>query len=166
MSVQNVIDVLHQTDEMYRKIIELGKEKQQAIMDNDIALLTKLMNQEARLLKQTEELDELREQAALQFLQENGIRSQLKLTITEMTRLVFDVTEKQQLLAAQAQLSDTLRELKRLNGINKELVEQSLTFIDYSLNLFVSEPEDDMMYRDPSKQHAAQKPRSFFDTRA
>ncbi|MNJ42635.1 hypothetical protein D3C77_376080 [compost metagenome] len=50
--------------------------------------------------------------------------------------------------------------------MNKELVEQSLTFIDYSLNLFMSEPEDEMVYQNPSKQQTAQKPRSFFDTRA
>lgn len=153
-------------DALYRTMIDLGKEKQQAIMKNDMNALTKVMTQEARNLKKAAELDDEREQAAAAFLKEKGIRSQLNLTITEMTRLVFDWTEKQELQEAQLKLSDTLVELKHLNSINKDLVEQSLTFIDYSLNLFMSEPEDDMVYRNPMEPSPAQKPRSFFDTRA
>ncbi len=135
-------------------------------MDNNVDALTKVMTKEARLIKKSSELDEEREQAAADFLKEKGIRSKLNLTITEMTRLVFDLTEKQDLQLAQRQLSDTLIELKHLNSINKDLLEQSLTFIDYSLNLFMSEPEDDMVYRNPMETAPAQKPRSFFDTRA
>ncbi|MGG1614567.1 MULTISPECIES: flagellar protein FlgN [Paenibacillus] len=166
MSVQQVVDALRHLDELYRTLIELGAEKQKAIMANDVAGLTQVMTKETRLLKQAAELDELREESVFRFLKEKGIRSQLNLTITEMSRLVFDTEEKQMLLDAQRQLSITLQELKRLNAINKELIEQSLTFIDYSLNLLTSLPEDELMYTDPTKQQATKKNRSYFDTRA
>ncbi len=168
MSVQQVADVLRRMDELYRTLIELGVEKQKTIMANDVTALTQIMSKETRALKQAAEMDEMREQAVSEFLKEKGIRSQLNLTITEMTRLVFDTEEKQMLLEVQGQLSTTLQELKHLNTINKELVEQSLTFIDYSLNLITSLPEDEMMYSDPSKQQqqSMQKSRSYFDTRA
>lgn len=166
MSVQQVADVLRRMDELYRTLIELGFEKQKAVMANDVAGLTQIMTKETRAIKQAAEMDEMREESVSRFLKEKGIRSQLNLTITEMTRLVFDTLEKQMLLEAQGQLSTTLQELKRLNAINKELIEQSLTFIDYSLNLLTSLPEDEMTYRDPSKQQSMQKSRSYFDTRA
>lgn len=166
MSAELVAGVLRKMDELYRALIELGKDKTQAIMDNDVASLTKVMSSETKIIKQAAQLDEEREQAVSAFLKEKGIRSQLNLTITEMTRLVFDIQEKQQLLDAQKQLTDTLNELKRVNSINKDLVDQSLTFIDYSLNLLTSEPEDEMLYRNPTVQQPANKPRSFFDTRA
>lgn len=166
MSVDQVVNVLRHMDELYNELIGLGGEKTQSIMSNDVASLTKVMTAETKLLKRAAELDEAREQAVALFLKEKGIRSQLNLTITEMTRLVFDIHEKQQLQDVQKQLSETLVELKRLNSINKELIEQSLTFIDYSLNLLTSEPEDEMLYRNPTGPQPAQKPRSFFDTRA
>ncbi|WP_068783811.1 flagellar protein FlgN [Paenibacillus phocaensis] len=166
MSVQQVTDVLQRMDELYRTLIELGLEKQKAVMDNDVAGLTQVMTKETRVLKQAAEMDDRRVEAVSQFLKEKGIRSQLNLTITEMTRLVFDPQEKQMLLETQSRLSSTLHELKRLNAINKELVEQSLTFIDYSLNLLTSLPEDEMTYSDPSKQQPTPQKRSYFDTRA
>lgn len=167
MSIQQVIDVLDRMDELYRGMIALGEQKKQAIMNDDVELLTKVMSKETRLIKQAAELDEEREQAIALFLKDKGIRSQLSLNITELTRLVFDLTEKHKLQEAQGRLAGTLLDLKQLNGISKELLEQSLTFIDYSLNLFISEPEDGMLYRNPADQSAGQKkPRSFFDTRA
>lgn len=99
-------------------------------------------------------------------MREKGIRSQLQLTVTEMTRLVFNPDEKTELLDVQRQLMDRLTELKELNQINRELIEQSLAFIDYSLNLLVSRPEDDMLYQNPNQPSTAGKSRSMFDTRA
>lgn len=166
MSVEQVFGVLQKMDDLYVKLIGLGGEKTTAIMENDVSALTKVMTTETKLLKKAAELEGEREEAVSAFLKEKGIRSQLNLTITEMGRLVFDVNEKQQLQDAQRKLTDTLIELKRLNAINKELIEQSLSFIDYSINLLTSEPEDEMLYRNPSGQQQAQKPRSYFDTRA
>lgn len=48
-----------------------------------------------------EQLDERRLQAAYEFLQERGIKSKLNLNITELSRLVFDVEDKQRLLHIQ-----------------------------------------------------------------
>lgn len=166
MSVQQVTEVLRSMDNLYSILVSLSQEKQQAIMDNDVVQLTKVMTEESRVLKHAAGLETAREQEVALFLQEKGIRSQLSLTITEMTRLVFDPEEKEMLLEAQRQLSNTLHELKRLNALNKELVEQSLNFIDYSLNLLTSLPEEEVVYSDPSKQQSSQKIRSFFDTRA
>lgn len=166
MSVQQVTEVLRSMDNLYSILVSLSQEKQQAIMDNDVVQLTKVMTEESRVLKHAAGLETAREREVALFLQEKGIRSQLSLTITEMTRLVFDPEEKEMLLQAQRQLSNTLHELKRLNALNKELIEQSLNFIDYSLNLLTSLPEEEVVYSDPSKQQSSQKIRSFFDTRA
>lgn len=153
-------------DELHRQLIEAGNDKKQAIIANDVERLAAVMNRENRLLKQVAETEALRQGAAEEFLREKGIRSQLQLTVTEMTRLVFNPEEKTELLDVQRQLMDRLTELKELNQINRELIEQSLAFIDYSLNLLVSRPEDDMLYQNPNQPSTAGKGRSMFDTRA
>ena len=119
-----------------------------------------------QLVKKVAVADEARINGVYSFLQEKGIRSQLNLTITEITRLIFDLEEKNQLVALQTKLHDRLIQLKELNAVNKDLIEQSLTFIDYSMNLIVNQPEDHMIYHDPSKQKLDMPNRNYFDTRA
>ncbi|GIO92589.1 flagellar protein FlgN [Paenibacillus lactis] len=166
MSARSIIDYMKRQDELHRQLIEAGNDKKQAIIANDVERLAAVMNRENRLLKQVAETEALRQGAAEDFLREKGIRSQLQLTVTEMTRLVFNPDEKTELLDVQRQLMDRLTELKELNQINRELIEQSLAFIDYSLNLLVSRPEDDMLYKNPNQPSTAGKGRSMFDTRA
>ncbi|AWP25422.1 flagellar protein FlgN [Paenibacillus sp. Cedars] len=166
MSARTIIEYMKRQDELHEQLIEAGKDKRQAILDNDVELLTAVMTKENRLLKQVAETEALRQGAADDFLREKGIRSQLQLTVTEMTRLVFNPDEKTELQDVQEQLMDRLMELKELNAINRELIEQSLAFIDYSLNLLVSRPEDDLLYQHPKHQNLAGKGRSMFDTRA
>lgn len=166
MSVYQVIAEMDHLNELHCHLIDAAKEKQQAILNNDMQHLTQIMNKETRLLKQVTESEVARVDAANVFLAEKGIRSQLKLTITEMTRLVFDQEEKQSLLDAQRRLLDTLLTLKNLNNTNKEMIDQSLSFIDYSLNLIVSRPEDDMVYQNPNQQNTQRSlNRNFFDAR-
>ncbi|MDR9853373.1 flagellar protein FlgN [Paenibacillus sp. VCA1] len=167
MSVQQVIVTMDQLNGAYSEMIQAGEEKQQVIIKNDIQALTQIMTRETRLLKQIAEYDAEREEAMQAFLREKGIRSKLQLTITEMTRLVFEPEEKQSLIDAQKRLTETLVALKNINQINKELIDQSLAFIDYSLNLVVSRPEDDMLYKNPAQQKTTGgNNRGFFDARA
>ena len=166
MSVSQVISAMEELNELHHHLMDAGLEKQQAILKNDMQYLTQIMTKETRLLKQVTESEARRIATVHIFLKEKGIRSQLNLTITEMTRLVFDQEEKQHLLDAQRRLSDTLLALKELNSTNKELIDQSLSFIDYSLNLIVSRPEDDMLYQNPGHQNSQRNQNSsFFDAR-
>lgn len=98
-------------------------------------------------------------------MQHVGIRSNLNLNLTELSRLVFDPEDKLRLLQIQQKLSDTVRRLKKANELNQKLIEQSLTFIDYSLDLLVGRPNQDFTYHHPSdKGNSAARP-GLFDTR-
>ncbi|MGV2787260.1 flagellar protein FlgN, partial [Clostridium perfringens] len=90
MSARSIIEYMKRQDELHQQLIEAGKDKRQAILDNDVERLTAVMTKtkENRLLKQVAETEALRQGAADDFLREKGIRSQLQLTVTEMTRLV------------------------------------------------------------------------------
>ncbi|PYY29567.1 flagellar protein FlgN [Paenibacillus illinoisensis] len=166
MSLLQVTHALKQLIELHEQLIAVGEEKKQAIMSNDISVVTHCVAKEAQLVKKVNVADEGRVNGVYGFLREKGIRSQLNLTITEMTRLVFDPTERNELIVLQTSLHEQLSRLKELNAINKDLIEQSLTFIDYSMNLIVNQPEDHMIYQNPSKQKLDAPNRNYFDTRA
>lgn len=60
MSVQNVILAMTKLNDVHLEMIDVGKEKQQAIIDNDSSNLTRLMTIENRLLRQMNELEQQR----------------------------------------------------------------------------------------------------------
>lgn len=101
MPLERLIDVLEQLREAHEQLIALGNQKKEALISNKVDQLILVMNQESKISRHIEQLDERRLQAAYEFLQERGIKSKLNLNITELSRLVFDVEDKQSLLHIQ-----------------------------------------------------------------
>lgn len=166
MSVYQIISTLKELNEVHVQLLEIGKEKQQAIIKNDSLVLTTLMTKENRLLKKMDNIEVQRGEAVTSFLSEKGIRSQLNLTVSEISRLVFDPDEKRELLEIRDLLIDNIMQLKKQNEHTKELLEQSLHFIDFSLNLIFGVDED-MIYRKPTDQQLTLTNRNnYFDTKA
>lgn len=166
MAIQQLIDSLNALNEAHQAMLTSGESKRTAIVENDIETLIGIMNQESKMIKQISALEERRLAACQTFLQEKGIKSVLNLNLTELTRLVFDPEEKAALKQVQSALSWTLQELKRLNDLNQKLIEQSLSFVDYSLDLLGSRDEQDTTYQHPASKSATQQKTGFFDARA
>lgn len=166
MSIQLLINSLDQLDEAHQDMLKWGQLKKDAVMKNEVDILIKVMNQESRVMKKIAQLEEERLSACYAFLQEKGIKSMLNLTVTELVRLVFDPEEKTLLLEAQARLSSTLEQLKELNVLNQKLIEQSLSFIDYSLELLGGGNEQEATYQHPTDKSGGVQRSGLFDTRA
>lgn len=165
MSIQPVIETLDRLSELHTQLLSIAEEKKDIIVRNDVDALALVTSREGRLIKQINEVDEERVRAMQVFMKEKGIRSALQLNVTELSRIVFNPDERVQLREAQVRLSDLLHELKRQNETIKDLLQQSLDFVDYSLNLITSRPEDDSIYKRPD-QAQSKAARSLFDTRA
>ena len=165
MSVHQLTSVLDRLDEENRTILEWAVSKRQAIMDNQVDVLVAVTNHETRALKRIELLEAERVDACQAILSERGVKTRLNLTISEITRLVFDPEEKIRLLDTQSKLNHTLQELKAANELNQKLIEQSLQFLDYSLDLLAGAPEDQTTYKHPMKSGGSSRS-GLFDTRA
>ncbi|MFD1178878.1 flagellar protein FlgN [Paenibacillus puldeungensis] len=166
MSVQLLIESLAQMDELHAGLLELMEQKKQAILSRDYEALVRTLSRESKMVKTIEEREKQLIVSAQAFLQSKGIKSQLELTISEILRLVFDPEEKRQLDDARKKLGDRLVELKRVNALNQELITQSLSFIDFSLNLMIGGEDNDTIYSPPKAQDKKPTMRSMFDTRA
>lgn len=166
MSVQLLQESMDRMDESYSKLIEIMQDKKQAVISNDYTELVRTLSQESKLIKNIEELEKDLLASAQGFLKSKGVKSQLELTITEILRLVFDPEEKRILTESRAKIEGRLQDLKRLNSLNQELIGQSLTFIDYSLNLMMGGMDDEATYSSPQSQDKKPTVRSnMFDTR-
>lgn len=165
MALTRLIELLERLDEAHLQMLELAAIKKQAIMDNKVEGIVDILNRESKLMKLTGQLEEQRSQAAYAFLQGVGIRSNLNLNLTELSRLVFDPEDKARLQHIQQKLSGTLQSLKQANELNQKLIEQSLTFIDYSLDLLVGRPNQEITYHHPSEKGGAISRPGLFDAR-
>lgn len=166
MPLDRLIDVLEQLREAHEQLIALGTQKKEALISNKVDQLIQVMNQESKMSRHIEQLDERRLQAAYEFLQERGIKSKLNLNITELSRLVFDVEDKQRLLHIQKNLADTLVELKKLNELNQQLIQQALSYIDFSIESMSYYAESEAVYQRPADKSTSTVRAGLFDTRA
>ncbi|WP_042195528.1 flagellar protein FlgN [Paenibacillus camerounensis] len=165
MALTHLLELLERLDDTHLQMLDLAAVKKQTIMDNKVDGLIDIMNRESKLMKLIGQLEEQRGEAAFAFLQGVGIRSNLNLNLTELSRLVFDPEDKSRLQQIQHKLSDTLHRLKKANELNQKLIEQSLTFIDYSLDLLVGRPNQDFTYHHPAdKGYSSNRP-GLFDAR-
>ncbi|MNY67586.1 hypothetical protein D3C86_2052050 [compost metagenome] len=55
--------------------------------------------------------------------------------------------------------------LKKANELNQKLIEQSLTFIDYSLDLLVGRPNQEFTYHHPADKGYTSNRSGLFDAR-
>lgn len=166
MSLNQLIDAMYELETSHQEMLRTAEVKKEAIIKNDTDTLIRLLNQESAILKQIQSQEAMKNEAISSFLQERGIRSKLNLTMTEISRLVFDVEDKERLQAAQRALSNTLQELKERNELNQKLLEQSLAFIDYSLDVLIDKPVDEPVYKHPGQRQGMTGQFGYFDSRA
>lgn len=122
--------------ELLGRAVDLGERKRQTLTTNDVAALEALFPEEEQLASELQ---------AMEF-QLTGIASQLagKLGVSSLEDAITNSAcpRPQELGRLFEQMVIRLAGLKQLNEQNHLLIEQALHFIDYSLKVIVSSPED------------------------
>ncbi|WJH36310.1 flagellar protein FlgN [Paenibacillus sp. CC-CFT747] len=166
MALQGLIESMEKLTALHGMLIELGKQKTSVLVHNEVEQLNRLVQQESQVVRQITEWNGKREAAVMEFLLHKGFRPSPNVTVSELTKLIFNAEEKQTVLNLQQLLLGRITELRQLNAVNQQLIEQSLAFIDYSLDVVLGPPEDEAVYRNPMQQNSRAKRNGYFDTRA
>jgi chromosome segregation ATPase len=166
MSVHNLLEAMTVLHDYYAELLTISSSKRQAIVSRNYEELLKTLNAESRKTKAIREIEDQLQQAVQMLLREKGIQSNLQLKLSEIMRLVFDPEEKSRLKDKHTALQQTLDELKAHNEFNQRLIEQSLSYIDYSMNLMTDTWEQEATYAPPTAHDKRSQARSMFDTRA
>ena len=166
MTIQPLLELLTDIYDSQAKLLELAKHKQEVIVQDHTDELSRIMQQESKLIKRLTDLDAERSTFLQRYLSEAGVNRNLGITLTEFSRLVVQAREKFALLELQTRLLDVTRQLKAQNDTNQQLIRNSLEFIDFSLELLTGAETDDMTYQNPAQSKSAYKNKRVFDTRA
>ncbi|MCQ6563556.1 flagellar protein FlgN [Paenibacillus mendelii] len=164
MSVQPIIEILQQQEEVYRQLITTAEQKTPVLVNNDLKQLNIIMKQERALVKKAEELEKLRYQMTYSYFAKLGTRYRYKLV--DLIQVVYVVEEKKSLMRFHTDLNALLSTLQTKNELNQQLIQQSLSFLDYSLDLLVDYPNEEYTYQHPQQAGYGKQVQGKFDKKS
>lgn len=128
----------------YQALITLSKEKTQILVAGDISRLDDLLARETEILLTAKKLELKRNKLLVEWGQDEKWASDnvtLEFVISQLVPQFKTETENQAV-----QLKRLIEELRGINQTNGELIEQSLQFVNYTLELMTGSDAAGMTY--------------------
>ncbi|HZG87386.1 flagellar protein FlgN [Paenibacillus sp.] len=166
MTVAQLLSVLERMTETHEELIALAEQKKEALIRNNVDEVSAIVNRETRAVKVVDTLLKEQADATNAFFRARGFQTTRAVTVTELSRMVTDPQEKKRLLDARDRLTAAIAQLKTKNELNQKLIEQSISYINYTLDLVLG-PDEEPIYHNPASQATGGAKRmSYFDSKA
>ena len=133
-----LIDVLEKENQEYEQLLALSLKKTPVIVSEDLDELSKITDEEQIIVSRINHLDAQRNEAV------NDIANVLnkdvnQLKIVDLIKMLAARPEEQEKLAAVFdKLQENVRNVKRSNEQNRELIEQALELVQFNMNVLQS----------------------------
>ncbi|MFD1953946.1 flagellar protein FlgN [Paenibacillus thailandensis] len=164
-SVSEIIGILRQQSAVYEALLELEKKKTPVIVRNDLHELNAITAQERKWTAEAQRLEKERIRLTTAYVVQMGLPRARSSVLTSLIKAVTDAKEKEALTELHAALRGTLQQLKFHNDTNKQLMEQSLDFIRFSLDLLVDNPHEHVVYQHPMNRTSTGPGTGMFNKR-
>ncbi|MCI3921332.1 flagellar protein FlgN [Paenibacillus sp. TRM 82003] len=165
VAVQRLIGVLQKLNQVHEGFINLAEHKREALVNNKVDQLSMIVGKEAKLGRAVEQLLQEQADATNEFFRVKGFQPTRAITVTELSRMVTNPDEKAELLAVRERLTQTVAILQKKNELNQQLIQQSLAYINYSIDLVLG-PDDEPTYQHPGSMQRQSNLPGYFDSRA
>jgi flagellar biosynthesis/type III secretory pathway chaperone len=165
LSIQGLLQTMDKLVQVHITLLDLAEQKTNILVLNQVDKLNQIVNKETSMMKQITILDLQRIEDISGLLIEKGYKPNPNITVGDLIKLVVKVEDKKLLADAQKQLLSTIDKLSELNHLNQKLIEQSLAYIEFSMDLVLGPPEDEVIYRRPEQQQGIKR-NGIFDSRA
>ena len=164
MSVQQIIGELEKLLDLHKSLLSLSKEKTERIKNNEIDSFNELLMTERKHIQAIEQLEKKRIQLTEEWFNKHA--EDRERTISELIEAISDEAEKKSLEALYDNLIIVLAELKQQEKLNRDLAQQSLQFIELSLDMFQPVHNKNLNYNQPNQQKKPNRNTSVFDSKA
>jgi flagellar biosynthesis/type III secretory pathway chaperone len=133
--MENLIDVLEKECSEYEGLLTLSQNKTPIIVSGDLVKLQKITDDEQELVSRIANLDKTREEVTADIANVlNKDVNTLKIA-NLITMLEGRPAEQQALATIHDRLQTSVRELKRVNEQNKELLDNALEMVEFEMNV-------------------------------
>jgi flagellar biosynthesis/type III secretory pathway chaperone len=158
-------EILDNLINLHRALYTLAMQKKDVLIKGDVDELMKITQQEQKLIKAVGAAEAARMETVKELFAEQGL-SLSEGTLAELIKLTTVAEEKTRLTNYRNELLRIVSELRDANELNQQLLEQSLSFVNMTLDLLTDTPEQDFIYSKPTTNHNRSTNRTFFNTRA
>lgn len=134
-----------------KALYTLAIEKKPFLIQGKIDEIVRITHQEQKLIKAVQTTEAIRIELVQEIMTEKGIALR-EGTISELAKSLTGANDKMKLIHYRDELLRVVTELREANELNQQLLEQSLSFVEMSLDLLTDTPEDDFVYKNPKLQ--------------
>lgn len=156
-----LVALLSEIVALYRVILEISHNKKKVLVAAKVEELDALTKREESIILQIGKLESAREQVVVELAGLYAL-SPKELTLAKAGELAGGEVADQ-LRKLEAELSGIVDQLVPLNKINTELIEQSLNYVNYNLNLLTQSPANPNYA--PKGQGESQRARTVIDAK-
>mgnify|MGYP001945285625 CR=1 FL=1 len=149
---------------MHERLLDCSKEKTEVIKEGSAEKLQALLAKEHQLIRLLEQTEQKRQELVENWFSQQRLPKTEERTITNMLEIIHrsDPELATKLESLTVDLTEKITELKNQEQLNRALIEQSMMFIQMSLNLL--SPTIDQYNYGQSDNKVVD--RSVFDSRA
>ncbi|MDC3412224.1 flagellar protein FlgN [Aquibacillus sp. 3ASR75-11] len=167
MSVQPIIEIMENLTRCHQSLYELSKEKTETLKSAETDKLQSLLVKERKQVQAITQLEEKRLEFVHNWCVTEGLDETNPTVTFLLDRLDDDNDEKIRMETALFQLTDTLVQLKQQEQLNANLTQQSLQFIELSMDMLDPSLKN-MNYGNRARpnNYTAHLNRSVFDSNA
>ncbi|MGO0063611.1 flagellar protein FlgN [Brevibacillus fluminis] len=149
--MNKLYELLGNLRDLHAALLTLAVEKKEVLIAGNTDGLVRIMQKEQKLVKAIEAVEAARIQCIEKLLSERSYPITVK-TLDDLIKMTTSAEEKSQLTAHREELLRIVSELRAANDLNQQLLAQSLSFVEMSLDFITAPPEDDYIYHKPNGQ--------------
>ncbi len=158
-TILEIINILEEETGVYLEFLSLSKDKKQFLIDGNTKELDRIIASERSLIASIVKFEKSREEIVIEIAKEMNLSAD-DINISGISKKIGkEFGDK--LNEKAIKLNRILAEIKSINNINKELINQSIDYIDFSLNMLTSIGEVDNSYGNSGAAKAAKNNRLF-----
>lgn len=158
MQTEPLIEVLEKLLKLHISLHQLGMEKTNVIKKGKVEELQALMKNERSHISAIQIVEKERKKLIAEL-----IPDKVEPTLAQCLPL-FEPSDREKISAIQQELLVELAELKAVNSLNQELLEQSLQWVNLNLDLLL--PDDQPNYKKAHHEEDSLPQISLFDSKA
>ncbi|WP_017756449.1 flagellar protein FlgN [Calidifontibacillus oryziterrae] len=164
MSTERITKPLENLLLLHKSLYQLAKQKTEMIKTGDIEAIRSLIKDETRHIQAIKKFETEVMNNTKEYLEQKGYTSS-EFTLNDCINLLNE-TDKTKLTQLKTALENQITELKFQNDLNQQMLEQSLQFVNLSLDIIMPDIDSFNYDRPGQNQQAGQEGRSVFDSKA
>jgi flagellar biosynthesis/type III secretory pathway chaperone len=162
-----LINTLEELIAIQEQLVKVSLKKKDIVIANDIEQLSQQMAEESKLVRKMGKLEEERMFQVKDYVRRQGITAD-EMTLSQLLSIIPSKEGKEEIQSLADKLQKTMAQLQQHNDLNSKLIQDSLDYINHSLEMMTDNSGEGINYQRPAGS-AKKNPstgRSFFDTKA